>query len=181
LIPGQSPKRSGPSRTSQPGGRVWPRSRSSRDLRRDRMWRRLRVRPKSCASGLSLIRSEERVSRAVPLPPVGGGPRRSATGRPARARHSALARPAVSRGHLPRQGRIETCHRGTLPKQAGSGDLPRGGAFAEAKPRQLWFQRRASRRSARLKARTRRGQAAVPIAAGAWEARRATGYVDATV
>jgi hypothetical protein len=38
------------------------------------------------------------------------------------------------------------------------------------------FQRRTNRRSARLKARTRRGQAALPIAAGAWEARRATGY-----
>lgn len=72
-IPGRSPKRSGPSRTMRPGGRVWPRSRSSRDLRRDRMWRRLRERPESFAFGLSLIRSEERVSRAALLHPVGGG------------------------------------------------------------------------------------------------------------
>jgi hypothetical protein len=64
-----------------------------------------------------------------------------------------------------------------LPKQAGSGRSERrrrSTSEASVRPR---FQRRTNRRSARLKARARRGQAALPIAAGAWEARRATGYV----
>jgi hypothetical protein len=74
----------------------------------------------------------------------------------------ALAKPAVSRGTAEAGGS------GTV-RESGT----RSTSEASVRPR---FQRRANRRSARLKARTRRGQAALPIAAGAWEARRATGY-----
>jgi len=108
------------------------------------------------------------------------GPCRSATeGRPARGQ--AFQRwlgQLVSRGHLPKQGRVETVS--AVTAEAGRvGTFPRARVHSTSRvlPSDSCSNAEQVRRSAHLKARTRRGQAALPIAAGAWEAHRATGYV----
>jgi hypothetical protein len=108
-------------------------------------------------------------------------PRRSATGRPARGQ--ACQRwlgQLVSRGHLPKQGRVETVSEVTCRSRAGFRDVSeRSGALDKSKlPSDSWFQRRTSSAFRSPEGSHKcEGQAALPIAAGAWEARRATGYV----
>jgi hypothetical protein len=133
----------------------------ARDLRRDRMWRRLRVTTGVVRVWLELEPLRGAGSRAVPLClPSETGLVGALRGDPQGARLSALARPAASRGHLPEQGRVETCLGGHCRSRPGPGRSERAGHSTNRMSRQFWFQRRASRRSARLKARTRRGQAA---------------------
>jgi hypothetical protein len=152
----------------------------TRDLRRDRMWRRLRVSTEVVARlALSSIRSQgaglsgcatvsrQRQARVGALRGDPRGAKRFSAGEASWCLGVTCRSRAGSR----------LVHGRSLPKQAEPGRSERAGAFDKSKLRQLWFQRRASRRSARLKARTRRGQAALPIVTGAWEARRATGYV----
>jgi hypothetical protein len=150
-----------------------------RDLRRDRMWRRLRVSTEVVRVWLlSLNRSEERLSCCANLfSRRSQALRRSATRvvRKGPGVQRWLGQLRVS-GSPAEAGPGRDLSRGSLPKQAGSGTFREVGVSMNRISVRLWFQRRASRRSARLKARTRRGQAALPIAAGAWEARRATGY-----
>lgn len=107
-------------------------------------------------------------------------PRRSATGRPARGQ--ACQRwlgQLVSRGHLPRQGRVETVSGVTAEAGRVRDVSERSGAFDKSKlPSDSWFQRRTSSAFRSPEGSHKcEGQAALPIAAGAWEARRATGYV----
>lgn len=129
-IPGRPPKRSGPSRTTRPGVGCGLGAEARRDLRRDRMWRRLRGDRSRVRLVSSLNRSEERVSRAASLSPVSEGLRRSAT-------RAAPKGPTIQRwpGQL--------CFGGHC-KQAGSETVQEGGATRIRSVRQALVPRRRS-------------------------------------
>jgi hypothetical protein len=113
-IPGRPPKRSGPSRTARPGvasglgAEAHERSPKRPDVEAATRFDRSRG-----ASGFEfdpLARSGSLGLRDCL--PSETGPRRSATGRPARGQAFQRWRgQLVSRGHLPKQGRVETCPR----------------------------------------------------------------------
>jgi hypothetical protein len=138
-------------------------------------------RPESCASGfLSLNRSEEQSLVLCHCLPSETDPRRSATlGSPqAGQTFQRWLGQLVSRGHLPKQGRVETVS--AVTAEAGRvGTFPRVRGLRQVEaPVRLWFQRRTSSAFRSPEGSHKcEGQAALPIAAGAWEARRATGYV----
>jgi hypothetical protein len=161
-IPGQPPKRFGPSRTVATWSRVWPRSRSSRGISEET----------GCGGGyafdrsrarlaLSLNRSEERGSRAAPRV---SRQRLAQVGALLWAAHEGPGvqrwpKPARCLGVTAEAGRVETCLGGHCRSRPGPGRSEISSASNKLKlSSSSRFQRRASRRSARLKARTRRGR-----------------------
>jgi len=162
--------------------RVASRAEARRDLRRDRMWRRLRGRPKSNASGLSMNRSEERVSRAAPLASVEAGHVGALRGDPARGQAFSAGCASCVSGSPAEAGPGRDESPGVTAEAGRIRDVPRAtGCSSSEAPVKLWFQRRASRRSARLKVSHKARAGGCANRCRRWEARRATGHVDATV
>jgi len=181
LIPGRPPRRSGPSRTARPGVASGLGAEARRDLRRERMWRRLRDDRSRARLAFEFEPLRGVVSRAV-----------STVSRQRQARVGALLWAGPQGVRRFSAGQASWCLGVTCRGRAGSrrvsavtAEAGRFGTFREVgSVRQvealvrLWFQRRTSSAFRSPEGSHKcEGQAALPIAAGAWEARRATGYV----
>jgi hypothetical protein len=168
LIPGRPPKRPGPSRTSRPGAASGLGAEARRDFRRNRMWSRLRARPKSIASGVEF----EPLRRA--------GLSGCATVARQRQVHIGALRGATPEGQAFQRWPEPAVSQGTA--EAGWFETVReGGGFDKRGFRQTLGSNTGEPVFRSPEGSPKRGQAALPITAGAWEARRTLATDFATV
>jgi hypothetical protein len=157
--------------------RGWPRSRSSEGSPKRPDVEAATRRPESCASGVSSSHSEERSLGLRHCLPSETGPRRQATGRPARGQTIQRWLGQLRLEALPKQAGSRLS-RGSLPEQACSGTFREVGAIVKRKLRRTLVPtpNESAFRSPEGSHEVR-GQAACQSLPGLGKSHRATGYV----
>jgi hypothetical protein len=120
----------------------------ARDLRRDRMWRRLRDDRSRARLAFECVTAPKSGSLGLRhCLPSETGPRRSATGRPARGQTFSAGWAGWSSRGTAEAGGFEMCLGGHCRSRPGPGRSESSGCARQVEASViLWFQRRASRR-----------------------------------